>query len=693
METLTADFGGREISVETGRMAKQAGGSVVVRYGDTMVLVTATSDKREKPYMGFLPLAVHYIEKAYAAGRIPGGFLKREGRLSDGETLTSRFIDRPIRPLFPAGYSYETQVIATVLSTDHENEPSVAAMLGASASLVLSDIPFEGPIAGVRIGRVDGEFVANPTPDQLEESELNIFMAGSKDAILMVEGEAREVSEAVALDAIMFGHKTIQPLLTLQEKLQKKMGKAKRTVVPKEVDEKLVKEVEKFAQSKLEKALAVKTKMERYEALDEVAKETLDKFYDSEKDADSVRGEVKDAVSGLKKSVMRSAILEKGARVDGRKTTDVRDISCEVGVLPRTHGSALFTRGETQALVSVTLGSRIDEQMIDNLRGLSFKKFLFHYNFPPYSVGETSFLRAPGRREIGHGFLAEKGVTAMMPAKEEFPYTIRVVSEILESNGSSSMASVCGASLAMMDAGVPLKRPIAGIAMGLIQEKSKTAILSDILGDEDHLGDMDFKVAGTSEGITALQMDIKIGGITKKVLEDALSQAKDGRLHILKEMDKGLKAPREALSQFAPRMIAYKIPENRIKDIIGPGGRIIKGIVEKTGAKVDVADDGTVSISGLDSKGVEEALQIVKDLTQEIEIGAIYKGPVKKIMDFGAFVELVPGTDGLVHISQMAEGHVDKVEDVVSEGDVVSVKVIGFDKRGKLKLTMLDVEG
>ena len=692
MFTLTEEVGGRSISIETGRMARQASGAVVVRYGDTVVLVTATSDSKPKENLNFLPLAVHYVEKMYAAGRVPGGFFKREGRLSDRETLISRFIDRPVRPLFPNNWRYETQIVATVLSTDHENEPAVAAMLGASAALSVSNIPFDGPIAGVRVARQEGEFIINPTPEQLEGCELNFFVCGSKDAVLMVEGEAKEVSEALALDAIMTAHKAIQPLIAMQEKLQKKEGKTKRPAPVVQVDKKLTADVEKFAKTKLTKALGEKDKMERYEAMDAVKDETVAKFFDPEKDDPSVVKMVKEIFGDLKKTLMRDDILKKGARVDGRGTREIRPIDCEPGLLPRTHGSALFTRGETQALVTVTLGDRMDEQMIDALSGLSFKGFLFHYNFPPFSVGETTPLRGPGRREIGHGFLAEKAVTAVLPQKTAFPYTIRVVSEILESNGSSSMASVCGASMAMMDAGIPISAPVAGIAMGLIQGKSKTVILSDILGDEDHLGDMDFKVAGTANGITALQMDIKIAGITEKVLETALSQALEGRLHILGEMAKAISEPRQGLSQFAPRFVAYKISQAKIKDVIGPGGRIIKGIVEKTGAKLDVADDGVVTISGRDSAGVDEALKMVKELTAEIEVGTVYHGPVKKIMDFGAFVELVPGTDGLVHISQMREEKVERVEDVLSEGEMVTVKVIGFDRRGKLKLSMLNVD-
>jgi polyribonucleotide nucleotidyltransferase len=689
METVTTEVGGRELVIETGHMARQASGSVVVRYGDTIVLVTATSDRKEKPSRGFLPLAVHYVEKMYASGKIPGGFFKREGRLSDPETLTSRFIDRPIRPLFPDNYNFETQVIATVLSTDHHNEPAMAAMTGASAALVVSDIPFQGPIAGVRVARVDGELLINPYPQQAEGAELDFVVAGSRDAILMVEGTAREASEAEALEAILHAHKAMQPLIDMQEKLQKKVGKPKRVITQVEVDAKLRKEVEKFSRAKLAKALQIEEKTERYTALDELADEALEKFYDPEKHEDTVRSGVKTAFGDLKKQLMRERILKEGARVDGRGTTDIRPITCEVGVLPRAHGSALFTRGETQALVVVTLGAKEDEQMVDNLAGISFKSFLFHYNFPPFSVGETTFLRGPGRREIGHGFLAEKAVTPLLPPKEGFPYSLRVVSEILESNGSSSMASVCGASLAMMDAGVPSKAQVAGIAMGLIQEKSKTAILSDILGDEDHLGDMDFKVAGTEEGITALQMDIKVSGINKKVLEAALKQAREGRLHILNVMNEALDKPRQGLSRFAPRFVAYKISKEKIRDLIGPGGKMIRGIVEKTGAKVDVNDDGIVAISSRDHAAVDEALEMVKSLTQEIEIGSVYHGPVKKVLEFGAFVELTPGTDGLVHISQLKEERVENIDEVIKEGDMVTVKVIGFDKRGKLKLSMM----
>ncbi|MDH4121772.1 MAG: polyribonucleotide nucleotidyltransferase [Deltaproteobacteria bacterium] len=690
MHSITADLGGRPITIETGKMARQAGGSALVRYGDTVVLVAATAEKKPKPGLDFFPLSVHYIEKFYAAGRIPGSFFRREGRLTEHETLISRFIDRPIRPLFPKGYRYETQVIATVMSADPEYSTDVAAMLGASAALTLSDIPFDGPVAGVRMGRVNGQFIVNPTSAQLDESELDFFVAGTKDAILMVEGESQEVSEDVALEAILTAHRAIQPVIAAQVELAQKAGKPKRPVEVKKNDPALEEAVKSAVGGKLDQALRIQDKMERYAALDALGEEVTTQVDKPAEGQESRKGEISSIFSSLKKNAMRQMILKEGKRIDGRSTTDVRPITIETGVLPRTHGSALFTRGETQALVTVTLGARTDEQLMDTLKGVFFKDFLFHYNFPSFSVGEVSPLRGPGRREVGHGYLAEKGVTALLPSKEQFPYTLRVVSEILESNGSSSMASVCGASLAMMDAGVPLPTHAAGIAMGLIQEGSDTAVLSDILGDEDHLGDMDFKVAGTREGITALQMDMKITGIDRAVLEKALTQAKDGRMHILSKMEAALAAPRKALSPFAPRFIAYKINPDRIRDVIGPGGKVIKGIVEKTGVKMDVADDGVVSISGLDHRMVEEALNMVKSLTAEIEVGSVYTGPVKKIMDFGAFVELTPGTDGLVHISQMGTGRVENVTDVMQEGDVVTVKVIGFDKRGKLKLSLLE---
>jgi polyribonucleotide nucleotidyltransferase len=688
MHTISADLGGRPIILETGRMAKQAGGAVVVRYGDTMVLVAATAAQEPRVGLDFFPLTVHYQEKMYASGRIPGGFFRREGRPTERETLISRFIDRPIRPLFPKGFACETQVLATVLSTDFANPPDSAAMIAASAALTLSDIPFAGPIAGVRVVRVDGEFVINPSPEQQDRADLDFFVAGSRDALLMVEGEAHEVSEDVALDAIMLAHQAMQPVIQAQEQLREQIGKPKRVVEAKHIDAGLRGDVEHFAHPLIARALKLRDKMERQSALDKVKHETLERFRTPE-NAATIGGDLKALMKELSRKEMRRLIVNEGQRIDGRDMKEIRPITIELDVLPRTHGSALFTRGETQALVVATLGSREDEQMIDTLEGLSFRNFLFHYNFPSFSVGEVSIPRGPGRREVGHGYLAEKGVTAILPEREAFPYTVRIVSEIMESNGSSSMASVCGASLAMMDAGIPVKGHAAGIAMGLIQETGKTVILSDILGDEDHLGDMDFKVAGTEAGVTALQMDIKTSGIDKHILAEALEQAREGRMHILGEMNRAIAEPRKGLSRFAPRFVAYKISEARIKDLIGPGGKNIKGIVEKTGAKIDVSDNGVVLISSRDHKAVEDALAHVKNLTQEVEIGSIYTGPVRKIVEFGAFVELVPGTDGLVHISQLGEERVERVTDVLQEGDMVTVKVIGVDKRGKLKLAMV----
>ncbi len=682
METVTVDIGGRPLTLETGKMARQASGSILARYGDTMVLATVTSEQKPKPDLGFFPLSVHYVEKAYAAGRIPGGFLRREGRLSDHETLTSRFIDRSIRPLFPKGYQCETQVVATVLSADLDNAADVVAMVATSAALAISDIPFEGPIAGCRVVRIAEEFVVNPSTAQLKESNLDIFVSGSEKAIIMVEGVANEIEDHVVLEAVLFGHKAIQPLISEQKKLASKIGIAKRNVVTEVVASSLVKKVEKASKSKLEKALQIQEKPERYAALAGI-EDAVVLSCCGEDDLDGLKKTVRGVVGDLKKQIMREAILKKGERIDGRKCDEIRPITCETGLLPRAHGSALFTRGETQALVTVTLGNRMDEQLVDNLMGVSYKDFLFHYNFPPFCVGEVRPLRGPGRREIGHGMLAEKGVTPLLPQKKNFPYTLRVASEILESNGSSSMASVCGASLAMMDAGVPIERHAAGIAMGLIQEKSKVAILSDILGDEDHLGDMDFKVAGTRQGITALQMDVKISGITEAVMSEALAQAKEGRMHILGVMEEALRNPNQGLSPYAPRMVVYRIKPARIKDVIGPGGKIIKGIIEETGAKVDVDGEGLVTINGPDHVGVEKALEMIKNLTQEIEIGSVYNGPVRKVLDFGAFVELVPGSDGLLHISEFGDVK-------VNEGDMLAVRVSGIDRRGKFKLALAE---
>lgn len=690
MEKISVEFGGSTLSLETGRMAKQANGSVVVHYGDTVVLVAATAEKGCGEGSDFFPLSVFYVEKMYASGRIPGGFLKREARLSDRETLISRFIDRPLRPAFNENYLAETLVHATVLSYDENNAPDVAALIGASAALAISDIPFYKPIGGIRVGRVDGKFIANPNPAELGNSELDIFMAGSRDAILMIEGEAHEVSESVMLEAILFGHEQIQPVIDLQEELMKTCGKPKREVTIPKVDSELVSKVEEVALARLREALLVREKMARYELIDSLVGQVVVEILGEEPDK-SKAGEIKDIISGLKKREMRTKILEENVRIDGRSTTDIRKITCELGVLPRTHGSALFTRGETQALGVATLGTKEDEKLIDSFEGVSFKNFMLHYNFPSFSVGEARAPRGPGRREIGHGFLAERGLACVLPTREEFPYTIRLVSEVLESNGSSSMATVCSCSLAMMDAGIPLKNATAGIAMGLIHGGDKTAILSDILGDEDHLGDMDFKVVGTDKGITALQMDIKIEGLEKEIVEKALLQARDGRLHILKIMNEAIDTPREGLSTHAPRFITHKIAKDQIGTVIGPGGKNIKGIVEKTGAKINIDDDGVVQISSKDHAAVDKALEIILALTGSIEVGTIYKGPVKKVTDFGAFVEILPGLEGLVHVSNLAEGRVKNVTDVVNEGDIVSVKAMGYDKRGKLQLSMKDV--
>ena len=692
MEIVKTQFGSAEFSIETGRLAKQANGSVLVQYGDTMVLVAATADKGCGGEKDFFPLAVFYVEKQYAAGRIPGGFFKREARLSDYETLTSRVIDRPLRPSFEKHYMANTIVQATVLSHDLMNPSDVAAMIGSSAALCLSDIPFHNPIGGIRVGRVDGEFITNPTPAQFEESELNIFMAGSKEAILMVEGEADEVSEAVMQEAIWYGHEQIQPIIAMQEELVKRVGKEKRTVPVPKVKVELQQKVDSVATSRIQEALRISDKQERYARMDSLKEEVLTEVLGDEPEAADAT-EVKERFGSIKKDEMRKRILADSIRIDGRGPKDIRPITCETHVLPRAHGSALFTRGETQALAATTLGTREDEQMIDNLYGLSYKNFTLHYNFPSFSVGEARPPRGPGRREIGHGYLAEKGLTPMLPGKESFPYTIRLVSEILESNGSSSMATVCAGSLAMMDAGVPLPRNTAGIAMGLIFDAASgdSVILSDILGDEDHLGDMDFKVVGTEKGVTALQMDIKIQGLTKEIVTNALDQALEGRQHILKIMDDSLGQPRVGLSSHAPRFITHKIPQGKIGAVIGPGGKVIKGIVEKTGVKINVDDDGVVSIASRDHKAVDVALEMVRDLTRTVEIGEVYTGPVKKVVEFGAFVEIFPGTEGLVHVSNLAKERVKNVTDVVNEGDIVTVKATGLDRRGKISLSIKDV--
>jgi len=687
VKKVELEFHGRPLSIEIGRVAKQADGAALVQYGETVVLVTAVAARDLKLDTDFFPLTVDYQEKTFAAGKIPGGFFKREGRPSEKEILTCRLIDRSVRPLFSEGLRCETQVIATVLSADRENDPDVVAMLGASAALHVSDIPFNGPLAGVRVGRNHGQWVINPTQSQLDESDMDIFLSGSKDAIVMVEGGAQMVPEDEILEALFAGHRAIQPLLEIQEQLRREIGKPKREVPLAKLDQAVVRRVEELALAKLKQALEVPEKLERYKRIAEVKGEVvphaLAEFPDRQKD-------IKGAFEELKRNVFRGLVIQQERRIDGRGLKDIRPISCEVEVLPRTHGSALFTRGETQALVVTTLGTTSDEQRVDALIGEHFKKFMLHYNFPPFSVGEVKFLRGPGRREIGHGNLAERALVPILPDEESFPYTIRIVSEILESNGSTSMATVCGGSLSLMDAGVPVVAPVAGIAMGLIKEGEHVRVLSDILGDEDHLGDMDFKVAGTAEGVTSLQMDIKISGVNRDIMHEALHQAREGRLHILGVMNKALPAARTNVSGHAPRIITLRVKPDKIREIIGPGGKVIRGIIEATGVKMDVEDDGTVRIASVDEEASRKAIEMVQRIAAEAEIGKIYKGTVRKIVEFGAFVEILPGTDGLVHISQLAPERVRKVTDVLKEGDEVMVKVLEIDRQGKIRLSRKD---
>jgi polyribonucleotide nucleotidyltransferase len=678
-------FGGKELSIETGRMAKQADGSVVVRYGDTLVLVTAVASTSIRPGVDFMPLTVDYLEKTSAAGRIPGGYFKREGRMTEIEILTSRLIDRPSRPLFPKGWRFDTQVIAMVVSTDRENASDVLAMTGASAALHLSDIPWAGPYAGVRVGRVDGKLIVNPTFAERANAELDLVVAVSRDAIVMVEGSGAEVSEDVVVDALMFAHQAAQPLIDLQEKLRAAVGKAKREFVPPAKDPAIVEKVGGLANQKIEAAMAIRDKQERYSALDAAGAETKAALA---LEFPERAPEIGEAFESAKKKHLRELVLNTGRRIDGRATADIRAITCEVGVLPRTHGSSLFTRGETQALVTTTLGTSQDTQHIEGIIGDIEKRFLLHYNFPPFSTGETKPLRGASRREIGHGHLAERAIARVLPSEKDFPYTIRIVSEILESNGSSSMASVCGGILSLMDGGVPIRTPVAGIAMGLIKEGDRVAVLSDILGDEDHLGDMDFKICGSKQGVTAVQMDIKIQGLTREILETALRQARDGRLFILGKMAEALAAPREDLSRHAPRIHTLQVKPDQIREIIGPGGKTIRGITAQTGVAIEVEDDGTVHIASPDGIAVKKAIDIIKGLTTEPEVGEFYMGVVKRLAEFGAFVEILPGTDGLVHISELDEKRVRAVQDICKEGDEMLVKVIGIDRAsGKIRLS------
>ncbi len=679
------ELGGRTLKVEIGKMARQAHGSCTVRYGDTVVLVTACRSDAPPKGNDFLPLTVNYMEMTYAAGKIPGGFFKREGRPSEKEVLTSRLIDRPLRPLFPEGYYIETQVIATVLSADNENDPDVIAMIGASIALNISEIPFSVPMAGVRVGAIDGKLICNPTYKQEKESSLDMVVAGTEDSIIMVEGGADFLSEDFLLDALKFAQENIKGVIELQKRIVGDVNPKKIEVAPVQVDGALSSRVLEIAGDKLKAALKLPVKQDRYGAI-RTLKTDLKAALAAE--FEGREPEISHIFDEMKYKFMREMVLKEKKRVDGRGTKDIRDITSEVGLLPRTHGSALFTRGETQAMVVTTLGTADDEQKIDAISGWEYKSFMLHYNFPPFSVGEVKVLRGPGRREVGHGALAERAVSRVLPKNGTFPYTIRVVSDILESNGSSSMATVCGASLSLMDAGVPTKCHVAGIAMGLIKEGNDTAILSDILGDEDHLGDMDFKVAGSAEGVTALQMDIKISGVTPEILKDALYQARDGRLHILGKMRPAIETPRGEISVYAPRIISIYVRQEKIKDVIGPGGKNIKGIVAATGVKIDIDDTGKVNIASADPEAAQKAVDMVRGLTQEAEIGKVYHGKVKKIMDFGAFVEIFPGTEGLVHISQISTERVKDVRDVLKEGDEVDVKVLEVDKVGKIRLSM-----
>ncbi len=681
----SVQVGGREFTIETGRMAKQAHGSVYVSYADTGVLSTAVAGFEPVEKQDFVPLTVEYQEKFYSAGRIPGGYFRREGKPSEKEILSSRLIDRPVRPLIPKGFNYEIQLISSVISADQKNDPDIIAITSTSAALMFSDIPFAGPIAAVEVGRINGEFILNPTTEQLSQSDIDIIIAGSKDAVVMVEGGAKIVPEEEIQKAIFFGHKMMQPLIELQESIAKELDIQKRQYNDNIIKEDLSSLVENKCTAALKDILTTKVKQDRQTKTRLLFEQTVKELTADEKYTPE---EVEMALEKLQSLMARGMITEGKKRIDGRELNEVRNIICEVGLLPRTHGSALFTRGETQALVVATLGTFDDVQFIDEIIGENKKRFMLHYNFPPFSVGEIKQMRGPGRREIGHGALAERAILPIIPDESDFPYTLRVVSDILESNGSSSMATVCGATLSLMDAGVPIKAPVAGVAMGLIKSSDNYFILTDILGDEDHLGDMDFKVAGTKDGVTSIQMDIKIAGVTEDIMQDALKQARTARLHILDSMLQAISLPRADISEYAPRIVNMNIKTNKIKDLIGPGGKNIKNIVEKTGVKIDVDDSGKVRIASMDTELMTKALQMVKSLTQEAEIGKIYRGKVKKIMDFGAFVELFPGTEGLVHISQLAEHKVKRVEDVVKEGEEIPVKVLDIDREGKIRLSL-----
>jgi polyribonucleotide nucleotidyltransferase len=683
--SLKAEIGGKPLTIQTGKVAKQASGSVVVQYGDTVVLVTAVSSDETRPGIDFLPLTVEYQEKIYAAGRIPGNYFRREiGRPSEKETLTARLIDRPIRPLFPKGYFNEIQVIATVLSMDQENEPDVLAMIGASAALEISDIPFSGPIASVRVGRIDGELRVNPSIAELEESDINLIVAGSQSGIVMVEGGGNVVGEADMLEAIYFGHEAMQPIIEIQAKLREAVGLAKRAYETAPREEDLVQKLQEAAPSKIREALVVPEKMARRAALREVKAGIMEMLGEEYEER---RKEVSGILEEIQKKISRDLILNEGRRIDNRRFDEIRPISCEVNVLPRPHGSAIFTRGETQVLAVLTLGSGQDEQRVETLSGDETKRFMLHYNFPPFSVGETKRMGGPSRRDIGHGGLSTRALEKVLPPPEDFDYTIRVVSEVLESNGSSSMGTVCAGTLALMDGGVPILNPVSGIAMGLVKEGDQVAILSDILGDEDHTGDMDFKVAGTREGITALQMDIKILELPKEILEKALLQAREGRIYILDRMLSTLGEARTDISPFAPKTTSIQINPDKIRDVIGAGGKVIRALQTETNTRIEIEDSGIVKVSAASSEEVEDAIDRIRAITAEPEVGEIYEGTVVKTTDFGAFVQILPGTDGLVHISQLAPERVNKVTDVVKEGDTLRVKVLEISRDGKIRLS------
>ena len=684
------DWAGKKLTLETGKIARQADGAVLATLGETSVLCTVVGAKEASPELDFFPLSVHYTEKNYAAGKIPGGFFKREGRPSEHENLVSRLIDRPIRPLFHSSYQSETQVLCNVVSHDLENSSDVVALIGASAALTISGLPFLGPIAGGRVGSIDGKFVLNPTIEEMKNSDLDLMVAGTDAGILMVESEANELSEEKMLEAVMFGHAQSKPVIEMIVNLAEECAKDPVELSPEPDNlEKLEKEIASMSVKDLEKAYQEKNKKSRHEKIEEIKKRVLEKLT---KEDDSQVPLVNDLLKKMEKKIVRSMILTKGARIDGRDTSSIRPIQCDVGIFPRVHGSALFTRGETQAIVVTTLGTGQDEQIIDGLAEEYRENFMLHYNFPPYSVGEVGRVGFTGRREVGHGKLAWRSIHPLMPKGDDCPYTVRVVSEITESNGSSSMATVCGASMSLMDAGIPLKKPVAGIAMGLIKEEKKHAILSDILGDEDHLGDMDFKVAGTKDGITALQMDIKITGITEEIMKESLSQAKEGRIKILGEMSKAIKECREKVRDYAPKIETFEVPKEKIREIIGTGGKVIRELCETTNTKIDIDEQGIVKCAGTDSKSVDQAVKMIKNIIEDPEVGKIYDGKVVKCVEFGAFVNLLGKKDGLVHISELTDGHVKQTTDVVNEGDAVKVKVLDIDRSGKIKLTMKKID-